>query len=80
MRLLALKSGPEIMKLLKSLERESKAIIEDIATLALYGNQSYNELWNMTYEERDIFSRVLQSKIKIDKGLKPQQELKQELM
>ena len=80
MRLLTVKSGPEIMKLLKSLENESKAIIEDIATLALYGNQSYNEIWNMTYEEREIFSKVLQTKIKLDKGLKPKQELKQELI
>ena len=80
MRLLALKSGPEIMKLLKSLDTESKAIIEDVVTLALYGNQSYNEIWNMTYEEREIFSRVLQTKIKLDKGIKPQQEIKQELI
>jgi hypothetical protein len=80
MRLLSLKSGPEILKLLKSLDQESKAIIEDIATLALYSNQSYNELWHMTYEERKIFSSVLQTKIKLDKGLKPQQELKQELI
>lgn len=80
MRLLTVKSGPEIMKLLKSLENESKAIIEDIATLALYGNQSYNEIWHMTYEEREIFSKVLQTKIKLDKGLKPKQELKQELI
>jgi hypothetical protein len=80
MRLLTIKSGPEIMRLLKSLDTESKAIIEDIATLALYGNQSYNEVWNMTYEEREIFSKVLQAKIKLDKGLKPKQELKQELI
>ena len=80
MRLLYLKSGPEIMKLLKSLERDTKALIEDIATLALYSGQSYNELWNFTYEEREIFSKVLQSKIKIDKGIKPTQELKQELI
>ena len=77
MRLLSLKSGPDIMKLLKSLEAETKAIIEDIATLALYSGQSYNELWNFTHEERLIFSKVLQSKIKIDKGIKPSQELTQ---
>lgn len=80
MRLLALKSGPQILKLLKTLEKETKALIEDVVTLSLYGNQSYNEIWNMTYEEREIFSRVLQAKIKLDKGLKPQQELKQELI
>jgi hypothetical protein len=79
MRLLGLKSGPEILKLLKSLEKDTKALIEDVATLALYSGQSYNELWNFTYEEREIFSKVLQSKIKLDKGIKPTQELKQEL-
>jgi len=79
MRLLTLKSGPEILKLLKSMEKDTKALIEDVATLALYSGQSYNELWNFTYEEREIFSMVLQNKIKIDKGIKPTTEYKQQL-
>jgi len=78
MRLLALKSGPEIMKLLSSLDKESKAIIEDIATLAIYSGQSYNDLWNLSAEERKIFVKVLKDKISLDRGVKPKETLTQE--
>ncbi len=78
MRLLALKSGPEIMKLLKSLEAESNAIIEDVATLAIYSGQSYDQLWNMSYDEKKIFLKILKEKISLDKGIKPKDVLTQD--
>jgi len=77
MRLLSLKSGPEILGLLKSLEQDTKAIIEDIASLAIYSGQSYNDLWNLTYDERKIFTNILKDKINIDRGVKPKQVLTQ---
>ena len=77
MRLLALKSGPEILKLLNNLEKESKAIIEDIATLAVYGAQSYDTVWNMSNEERMIFLKILKEKISLDRGIKPKDTLVQ---
>jgi hypothetical protein len=78
MRLLALKSGPEIMKLLKTLEAETKAIIEDVATLAVYGTQNYEVVWNMSHEERMIFLKILKDKISLDRGIKPKDTLVQE--
>lgn len=78
MRLLAAKSGPEILKILNSLEKESKAIIEDVATLAIYGNQNYDQVWNMTHDEKSIFTKVLRDKISLDRGIKPKQTLTQE--
>jgi len=75
---LAAKSGPEILKILNSLEKESKAIIEDVATLAIYGNQSYDQIWNMTHDEKTIFTKVLREKISLDRGIKPKQTLTQE--
>jgi hypothetical protein len=78
MRLLALKSGPEIMKLLKTLEEETKAIIEDIATLAIYSGQSYDQLWNISEEEKRIFLKILKEKISLDKGIKPKETLTQD--
>jgi len=79
MRLLALKSGPEIMKLLRSLEDESKAIIEDIVGLAVYSNQDYDQMWNITAEERRIFLKVLKDKISLERGVKPKETLTQEI-
>jgi hypothetical protein len=79
MRLLALKSGPEILKLLNSLETETKAIIEDIATLAIYSGQSYDQLWNLSVDERKIFVKILKDKVSLDRGIKPKEVLTQEL-
>lgn len=70
MRLLALTSGPDIMKLLKSLEEESKAITEDVVTIAVYSGQSYDQVWHLSYEEKDLFVKVLKQKINLDKGIK----------
>lgn len=77
---MSLKSGPEILKLLDSLDKETKAIIEDIATLAIYSGQSYDELWNITYEEKKIFTKIIREKISLDRGLKPKDVLTQELV
>ena len=76
-RLLSLKSGPDILKFLNSLEKDSKAIMEDIATLAIYSGQSYNDLWNITHEEKTIFMKILKDKISLDRGIKPTQTLTQ---
>ena len=72
------KSGPEVLKLLNNLDKESKALIEDIVTLAIYSGQSYEQIWNLTFEEKRIFLKVLKEKISIDKGIKPTQTLTQE--
>lgn len=77
MRLLTLKSGPEIMKLLTGLEKETKAIIEDIATLAIYSGQSYDQLWQLSHDERTIFVKILKDKISLDRGVKPKDTLTQ---
>lgn len=79
MRLLALKSGPAIMKLLNNLEAETKAIMEDITTLAIYSGQSYDQLWRLSSDERKIFVKVLKEKISLDRGIKPKDVLTQEL-
>jgi hypothetical protein len=80
MRLLSLKSGPDILKFLGDLENESKAITEDIITLAVYSNQSYEQMWYLSYEERSIFTRILKDKINLEKGIKPKESFTQEMI
>lgn len=75
---MAAKSGPEVLKLLTNLDKESKALIEDVATLAIYSGQSYEQIWNLTHDEKRIFLKVLKEKISLDKGIKPSQTLTQE--
>ena len=77
MRLLALKSGQQILRFLKDLETESKAITEDVVTIAVYSNQSYDQIWNLNSEEREIFVKVLKEKISLDRGVKPKDVLVQ---
>ena len=77
---MSLKSGPDILKFLNSLDKESKAIMEDIATLAIYSGQSYNDLWNISFEEKKIFLKILKDKISLDRGIKPKDTLTQELV
>lgn len=72
------KSGPEVLKLLDNLDKESKALIEDIVTMALYSGQSYEQIWNLSYDEKRIFLKVLKEKISLDRGIKPTQTLTQE--
>jgi hypothetical protein len=74
---LSLKSGPDILKYLNSLEKDSKAIIEDIATMAVYSGQSYNDLWNISFDEKKIFIKILKDKISLDRGIKPKDTLTQ---
>jgi hypothetical protein len=65
---------------LDSLDRESKAITEDIITMAIYSGQSYNDLWNISFEEKKIFLKVLKDKISLDRGIKPKTTLTQEMI
>jgi hypothetical protein len=74
---LTAKSGPEVLKLLDNLDKESKALIEDIVTMALYSGQSYEQIWNLSYDEKRIFLKVLKEKISLDRGIKPTQTLTQ---
>ena len=54
--------------------------MEDIATLAIYSGQSYNDLWHLTFDEKKIFLKILKDKISLDRGIKPKDTLTQELI
>ena len=68
------------MKLLNQLESESKAITEDIVTLTIYSGQSYEQMWNTSHDERQIFMKVLKDKINLDRGIKPKDVLTQGML
>ena len=77
---MSLKSGPNILKYLNSLEAETKAIIEDIATMAIYSGQSYDDMWKLSADERKIFMKILKDKVSLDRGIKPKEVITQELI
>ena len=48
--------------------------------MAIYSGQSYNDLWNISFEEKKIFLKVLKDKISLDRGIKPKTTLTQEMI
>lgn len=48
--------------------------------MAVYSGQSYHDLWNISFEEKKIFLKVLKDKISLDRGIKPKTTLTQELI
>ena len=58
----------EIGPFLEQLEKDAEAIIKEISQLALYANVGYQEAWNMSYKEREIFINALSDKLKAEAG------------
>ena len=48
--------------------------------MAVYSGQSYNDLWNLTHDEKVIFMKILKNKISLDRGIKPKDTLTQEMI
>lgn len=48
--------------------------------MAVYSGQSYNDLWNLTFEEKKIFIKILKDKVSLDRGIKPKDTITQELI
>ena len=58
----------EIGPFLKQHEKDAEAIIKEISQLVLYANVGYQEAWNMSYKEREIFINALTEKLKTESG------------
>ena len=58
----------EIGPFLERFEKDAEAIIKEISQLVLYANVGYQEAWNMSYKEREIFINALTEKLKTEAG------------
>ena len=67
MRLLRL-DDQEIGPFLEQHEKDAEAIIKEISQLVMYTNVGYQEAWNMSHKEREIFINALTDKLKIEAG------------
>ena len=62
--------------MIDSIRQDAKAFIKTIADIVIYGNGiSYNEAWNMSYEERKIIVDSIEEKVSASSGKKRQQQL-----
>lgn len=72
-----MRTPPEkIEEMIDSIRQDAKAFIKTIADIVIYGNGiSYNEAWNMSYEERKIIVDSIEEKVSASSGKKRQQQL-----
>ena len=66
---MALKTNEEIMELIDRLDRESKALKEEILRYCWYmrGGLTYNEGMQLSYDEREIISRIVKDNMETTK-------------
>jgi hypothetical protein len=57
------------MKYVDEYKVEARSLIKDVQQLAVYSGLSYNEVINMSLEERQVLSEVVKDKIDLDMKL-----------
>ena len=57
------------MKYVDEYTVEARSLIKDVQQLAVYSGLSYNEVINMSLEERQVLSEVVKDKIDLDMKL-----------
>ena len=66
----------EIEATVKKINDDAKALLKEVAEIVVYGNGiTYNEVWNMSYEEREIIIDVLSTKAEKLSGKKKKEFL-----
>lgn len=56
----------ELQKYIGSIEKDSEAITKDILSLAVYSNQPYSEVYEMTPTERKVLAEVLKERARAE--------------
>jgi hypothetical protein len=57
------------MKYVDEYRTEARSLIKDVQQLAVYSGLSYNEVINMSLEERQVLSEVIKDKLDLDMKL-----------
>ena len=57
------------MKYVDEYKVEARGLIKDVQQLAVYSGLSYNEVINMSLEERQVLSEVVKDKLDLDMKL-----------
>jgi len=63
-------NGPKIRRFVDSIETEAIALIKEVSTLSIWGAISINEIWAMSYLERQILSETIKEKTEAYYGKK----------
>ena len=57
------------MKYVDEYRIEARGLIKDVQQLAVYSGLSYNEVINMSLEERQVLAEVVKDKVELDMKL-----------
>jgi len=57
------------MKYVDEFKIEARSLIKDVQQLAVYSGLSYNEVINMSLEERQVLAEVVKDKVELDMKL-----------
>jgi hypothetical protein len=57
------------MKYVDEYKIEARGLIKDVQQLAVYSGLSYNEVMNMSLEERQVLAEVVKDKVELDMKL-----------
>lgn len=63
-------NGPKIRRFVDSIETEARALIKEVSTLSVWGSISINEIWAMSYLERQILSETIKERTEAYYGKK----------
>lgn len=62
--------GKKIRQFVDSIENEARALIKEISTLSIWSSISINEIWAMSFLERQILSEAVKEKTEAYYGRK----------
>jgi len=54
------------MRMVNDYTTEARGLIKDVQQLAVYSGLSYGEVMNMSLEERQVLSEIVQEKFELD--------------
>lgn len=67
------------MRIVNDYSAEARGLIKDVQQLAVYSGLAYGEVMNMSLEERQVLSEIVQEKFELDAkmaGLKLKSQVK----
>ncbi len=64
------KNGVAIKKYIDGMEKEARALVKEVSTISVWSGTSTDIVWDMTYQEREVFTEVIKEKLDLLYGKK----------
>jgi len=64
------KNSSAIKKYIDGIEAEARALVKEVSTISVWSGTSADIVWDMTYQEREVFTEVIKEKLDLLYGKK----------